>query len=301
MNPTQYSINPVSILKSDDLSIPSFISGDNNVAWDTVASFGEEWSQFRTFQHDELEDIGQDYFHLLPANLTDGSKVALDVGCGSGRWTKVLAPKMKWVEAIDPSSAVFVAQKSCENLGNVRVSQASVDRLPFSPGTFDLVFSLGVLHHIPDTAAGIKKCVEMIRPGGWFLVYLYYNLDNRGTMYRAIFKVVNILRKCISVLPEAGKKLFCDLIAFSVYLPMATLSKIAERIAGDTVAERIPLNYYRKTRFQIMRNDARDRFGTPLERRFSRKEIELMLQESGLVDIRFSDRQPYWVALARKI
>lgn len=298
--PTQYSVAPISTMKMGGNSIPSFIANDQNVAWETVDSFGKEWSQFSSFEDDELKNIGDDYFHMLPSDLIDGSKIALDVGCGSGRWTKLIAPKMKWVEAVDPSSSVFVAKENCAKNSNVRVSQASVDNLPFNSNTFDLVFSLGVLHHIPDTAAGITKCVEMVKPGGFFLVYLYYNLDNRGFVYRSLFFGVNCVRFLVSSLPEWGKKIVSDFIAYSIYLPLAMFAKTVEALVGSSHAEKIPLNYYRKTRMHIMRNDARDRFGTPLERRFSRSQIAKMLEDSGLINIRFSDRQPFWVALAQK-
>jgi len=62
----------------------------------------------------------------------------------------------------------------------------------------------------------------------------------------------------------------------------------------------IPLAYYRKHSFYTMRTDARDRFGTPLERRFSRECIEEMLRAAGLVDISFSPRAPYWCAVGFK-
>jgi SAM-dependent methyltransferase len=291
---------PVRILAGALGPIASFIKDDANISAETVESFGDEWEQFATFKDSELTDIGADYFDLVPESFLDGNRVALDVGCGSGRWTRLIAPRMKSVEAVDPSSAVFVAQKNCAHLGNVRVSQASVANLPFERESFDLVFSLGVLHHIPDTSAGIGSCVEMVRPGGLFLVYLYYSLDNRGWFFRAAFHVVNSARSVVSKLPQGIKRLVCDAIAVAVYLPMANLAKLAQSFCGTQAAERLPLNYYRKTRFQIMRNDSRDRFGTPLEQRFSKAQIHSMLEQAGLVDIQFSPKQPFWVAVGKK-
>lgn len=296
----QWSMEPFRVLKGDLGPIFSFVNRDGNLSVETVESFGDEWEHFSNFTDSELIDIGADYFDLVPGALLNRETVALDVGCGSGRWTKLIAPKLGWVEAVDPSSAVFVAQKNCSHLPNVRVSQASVANLPFLAGSFDLVFSLGVLHHIPDTAAGIRKCVDMVKPGGYFLVYLYYSLDNRGRFFQSLFKCVNMLRSVVSSLPPLMKRLVCDLIALTAYLPMATLSRIVELIAGAPAAEHLPLNYYRKTRFHIMRNDSRDRFGTPLEQRFSKAQIKSMLEQSGLVEVQFSPKQPFWVAIGKK-
>lgn len=299
-SPIHYASDVVSTLSQEGLSVDSFVSGDSNLSQETVASFGEEWEHFNRFEDDELRDIGGDYFSLLPTSVCNGKSLALDVGCGSGRWTRLIAPKLGWVEAVDPSSAVFVALQNCRDLNNVRVCQASVDNLPFHPGSFDLVFSLGVLHHVPDTAAAIRKCADMVKPGGLFLVYLYYSLDNRGAIYRSLFFAANAIRLVICRLPGFWKQVVCDAIAGLVYWPMAKLAAVIELAAGRDVAERVPLNYYRKTRFQIMRNDSRDRFGTPLEQRFSRPQIQTMLEEAGLDDIQFSPAQPFWVALAKK-
>ena len=62
----------------------------------------------------------------------------------------------------------------------------------------------------------------------------------------------------------------------------------------------IPLFEYRAKSFYTMRTDALDRFGTRLEQRFTRVQIEKMLEQAGLVDITFSDIAPYWCALGIK-
>jgi hypothetical protein len=84
-------------------------------------------------------------------------------------------------------------------------------------------------------------------------------------------------------------------IAASAYFPLARIALLAER-AGINV-EHFPLSTYRKRSFYSMRTDALDRFGTRLERRFRREEIEAMMQRAGLRDIEFSDHAPYWCAL----
>ena len=67
------------------------------------------------------------------------------------------------------------------------VNFSDVQLLDYADNYFDFGFSLGVLHHIPDTARAMQACVEKIKPGGHFLVYLYYKLDNRGRLYRLLF------------------------------------------------------------------------------------------------------------------
>lgn len=288
------------VISAKGFSIPSYVRSTSNLDQKTVDAFGDEWGNFSKFSEDEIKKVGHDYFKIIPNDVWRNIKSALDVGCGSGRWTQYVAKHVERVYSVDPSSAVFVAARNCQGLPNVTVLHASVAELPFEPGQFDLVFSLGVLHHVPDTSAAIKDCALQIKRGGWFLVYLYYSLDNRGPIFKALFHATNFLRQGICRLPKALKNFVCDIIAYLIYLPMAILAAFIEKILGPRAAGKIPLNYYRKTSFFVMRNDARDRFWTPLEQRFSKQKINEMLKKSGFTNIRFSDEQPYWVALAQK-
>lgn len=297
-----YSTNPDQIIPVEGNGIASFLSQDiKNVDWTTVQSFGEEWTKFSEFDQDELRRIGQQYFDIVPADALDENTLALDVGCGTGRWSSFLAPKVKFIEAIDPSKAVLVAHKALSKYGNVRVTQASVDTAPFPNSSFDFVFSLGVLHHIPDTSAAMKAAVAKLKPGGWFLVYLYYDFENRGLLFRALFQCVNIVRRIICRLPSKLKFFICDLIGLFVYWPVSRVSKIFGFFGvSETTIRKIPLSFYANKSLTVMLNDSLDRFGTPLEQRFSRAKIKEMMSDCGLGDIRFSDKEPFWHAVGRK-
>jgi hypothetical protein len=138
----------------------------------------------------------------------------------------------------------------------------------------------------------------MLKPGAPFLVYLYYAFDNRSAVFKLVWRCSDLLRRAICKLPPKQKYLLTDLLAAVVYYPLARFSLLVERIGFD-VAD-IPLSYYRSHSFYTMRTDSRDRFGTPLEQRFTRKQITHMLEAAGLRDIRFSDRAPYWCAVGIK-
>lgn len=268
---------------------------------ETIRSFGEEWAKFNRFDEQEIRAAGDQYFDIVPKELLGPGVLALDLGCGSGRWTRYLASRVGHVEAVDPSEAVLHAARTHHDLTNVRWSRAGVDNLPFSAGTFDLVICLGVLHHVPDTAGAVRKAAAMLRPGGHMLLYLYYALDGRGVLYRTLFRASDLLRRGIHVLPGALKRFVCDVIAYTVYLPFRTLARVARRFAGrSTWWTKLPLSFYHDKSMTVLRNDALDRFGTPLEQRFTREQIAAMMTHAGLADIRFSEHPPYWHALGRR-
>ena len=162
----------------------------------------------------------------------------------------------------------------------------------------DFGYSIGVLHHVPDTQAGIKACVDLLKPGAPLLLYLYYRFDNRPWWFKSIWKISDILRHIIIRLPNKAKYLATDLIALVIYFPLIRLMGFLSAL-GFTV-KHLPLNYYQDKSFYTMRTDSRDRFGTPLEKRYLRKEIEKMMIDAGLSEIRFSERSPFWCAVGIK-
>ena len=296
-----YSIKPTNTLKAGNKEIASFISGsEQNIDHKTVESFGEEWTKFDSFSPEEIKNAGDQYFDIVTDKMLNKNTTVLDLGCGTGRWSKYIGDKAGFIEAIDPSAAVFAAQHLTSDMNNIRITQASSDNLPFADESFDMMMSLGVLHHIPDTELALKSGVKKVKKGGYVLLYLYYALDNRSFMFKSIFYASAIIRFVVSSLPAFLKKIVCDLIAVFIYMPFVMLSKLVKAIAGGNLYNKIPLSYYIDKSFNIIRNDALDRFGTPLEQRFSRVQIEQMMKNSGLGDIVFSENMPYWHVVGRK-
>ena len=300
--PVPYNRQPESMVVSGEVRIPSFVKeGDANIDWTTVESFGEEWTKFSTFSDNDIEHVGSDYFDIIDDSMLNANSVALDVGCGTGRWTRYIRNRCRFVEAIDPSKAVVTATAMLKDCDNIRISHADVDNIPFDDESFDFVFSLGVLHHIPDTSAAMQRCVEKVKMNGHFLVYLYYNLDNKGFASKAIFHTMNALRWGVCRLPPRTKRFACDLLALGIYLPNALATHAIKALIPGELYKKVPLAYYHDKSINVMRNDSLDRFGTPLEQRFSKAEIIKMMQACGLGDIRVSEHRPYWHAVGTKI
>jgi SAM-dependent methyltransferase len=266
----------------------------------TVRSFGDEWSRFdqTAVEDTEAAVMFNEYFAVFPWTEIPADASGFDMGCGSGRWARLMAPRVGHLHCIDPSNALDVAKRVLSNRNNVSFHQASVDDSPLPGNSQDFGYSLGVLHHVPDTAAALAACVGMLKPDAPFLVYLYYAFDNRPLLFRIAWRLSDGLRRVVHRLPAWLKHLTTDLLALVVYFPLARLSLLAERCGCNV--DNLPLSYYRNHSFYTMRTDSRDRFGTPLEQRFKREEISQMMEDAGLRDIRFSDHAPFWCAVGIK-
>lgn len=291
---------PDTIITTKNHDINIFDIDGKNIDKKVVDEFGEEWLKFYEHDDDLVKKGGQEYFDILNEKMIHSNTYLLDVGCGTGRWTKYLAPKVGFIEAVDPSNAIFAADKLLTNVENVRLSKASIETLPFPDETFDFVMSIGVLHHIPNTKKALIDCVKKVKKGGYFFVYLYYNLDRRGSFYKSLFQLSNLLRKGVSKLPGKIKHFVCDVLAIIFYMPFILTGRLFNFLGFKDLARRMPLHGYQNRSFFMIRNDALDRFGTRLEQRFSAKEIIGIMQDAGLTDIVISNGIPYYHAVGRK-
>jgi len=268
----------------------------------TVAGFGQEWAAYdQTRLPDaELEAIFESYFSIFPFESLPSGAEGMDVGCGSGRWADLVLSRVGRLHCIDPSEkALNVAKRRLDGRAGAEFHLASVDDMPIGDASQDFGYSLGVLHHVPDPQAALKQCVSKLKPGAPFLIYLYYRFDNRTSAFRSLWRASDLIRQGVSRLPFPFRKAVTATLASFVYWPLARAAKAAEW-AGMSIDE-FPLSSYRNLSFYTMRTDALDRFGTRLEHRFTKAEVESMMTAAGLGDVRFSDRVPFWVACGRRI
>lgn len=272
-----------------------------NIDQHTVDGFGYEWSRFdqSELSTQELETIFDDYFAIFPWSKINKDAIGFDLGCGSGRWAKGVAPRVGLLHCIDASEAALeVATKNLSTQDNCKFHLGSVAQIPLAKESMDFGYSLGVLHHVPNTFEGIKACVDLLKPKAPLLLYLYYAFDNKPIWFRIIWQISDIIRQVISQVPHKLRYGISQLIAALVYFPLARCSLLLDKIGVNV--ESVPLSAYRNRSFYVMRTDALDRFGTKLEQRFTQQQITQMMSEAGLENIVFSNRVPYWCAVGYK-
>tara|TARA_Y100001970_G_scaffold283368_1_gene398294 strand:+ start:72 stop:899 length:828 start_codon:yes stop_codon:yes gene_type:complete len=271
---------------------------ENSLDKKVIKDFGSEWVSYS--QGDipkELEKIFNNYFSLFPWDKINKDSVGFDLGCGSGRWAKFVSPKVKELYCIEPSNAIDVAKLNLEDNKNCNFIKSSVHEMPIENDSMDFGYSLGVLHHITKSQEGLNECTSKLKPGAPFLLYLYYSFENRPFWYRLLWKISNYMRLVTSKFPFPIKLFISKVMAIIVYYPLARLALFASKFID---ASNFPLSIYKDKSFYTMQTDALDRFGTRLEKRYTKKETAEMMKKANLENIKFSESEPYWCVIGYK-
>ena len=273
-------------------------SGQANVDIRVVRAFGDEWTRFRndSLRDDELGEMFGLYTAIFPWDDLPDDPVGFDAGCGSGRWARLFAPRVGRLHCVDASEAALdVARQVLADQQNVEFHLEDISNMSLADDSCDFGYSLGVLHHVPDTELATRSCVAKLKPGAPFLVYLYYDLEGAGLLRIGLLKMVTVARWLIARMPHRLKAVVTGAVALVVYLPLARIALLLERAGHDPST--VPLFQYRNRSFYVMRNDALDRFGTRIEKRYSRDEVRVLLEQAGLERVMFSEGPPWWVAV----
>jgi SAM-dependent methyltransferase/uncharacterized protein YbaR (Trm112 family) len=261
--------------------IPRFvtIAGDP-LAESTQRSFGYEWTAFGDWRPSGATNFTQ-YFGDLDPAVFQGWTV-LDAGCGMGRHARQVGDHARFVVAMDFSRAIDQAARNVAPLTNVACVQGDVLKPPFAESSFDFVYSLGVLHHIDDTALAIARLTAKLKPGGRFRVYLYWKLHG---VSGALLRLVGAARRVTTHLPFGVLRGLCWLLSMVIFgtvvFPYRLLSSLGFRGHASW-----PLFVYTVYPFRVLYNDQFDRFSAPLEKRYDADDVRALLRTAGLEQIR---------------
>lgn len=290
LEPSKYTRHIKELLGSGTRGV---IAKKTAFAEDIQYTFGEEWKIFDKILEEHEKEFRQ-YFDLVEIGELKDSKVC-DLGCGIGRWSYFLRHHCRELVLVDFSDAIFVARRNLRDAPNALFFMADIKELPFRDDFSDLIFCLGVLHHLPDDALHEVRALRKFAPR--LLIYLYYSLDNRPFYFKIMLAAVNILRKRLSHFKSKGfRSSFTWLASVLIYLPLIWVGKL---LRSGGLAKYVPLyEGYNEKSLKRIRQDVYDRFFTRIEQRFSRHEI--MKLTDNFQQVVVSNELPYWHFLCRR-
>jgi SAM-dependent methyltransferase len=188
-----------------------------------------------------------------------------------GRFSDVASRWGATVVGIDLSNAVDAAYRNLGSRPNVNIAQANVFELPFREATFDYIFSIGVLHHTPDTKRAFDQLPKLLKPGGRIAVWLY------AKYFAVQWKFSDAYRRLTTRLP---KRVLHGLSYVAV--PLYYVYKIP--ILGVMIRFVIPVSPHPKADWRVL--DTFDWYSPTYQWKHTYEEVYPWFEAHGLTDIR---------------
>lgn len=244
----------------------------------TFASFGYEWTTFDAIRPED-ERFWQGYFADVPVEALRGA-VALDAGCGKGRFARFTAPHVRALVALDGSAAVEAAARNLKGVENTVVVRADLMSAPLAAEAFDFIYCLGVLHHLADPEGAFDLLVRWLKPGGRLLVYVYSRPEGGGVRAAAL-RAAAMLRRVSLRLPHPILRTLTAPLSALLYLSFVLPGRIGTLLRVGFL-ERLPLQTYRGRPLRSLWLDTFDRLSAPIERRYTWPELMPWYERHGL-------------------
>lgn len=240
---------------------------------DTMSRFGYEWLNFPDYDCDNFKP----FVAPLPVDFFKG-KLGLDVGCGAGRHALQASQSGAEIVAVDISQAVDAAQLNNTANKGVHIIQADVYNLPVKSGTFDFIYSLGVLHHLPDPEKGYKALIPFLRKGGSLFIWLY-----AFSLRKVALEILRAVAQRLSNTNLRRMAYLCNLIDYGICIKLYRFL-VEFPIVGIAVERLVPLRIkeYAAHGYRISYTDWFDRLSAPITNYYKENEMKLWLKRSEL-------------------
>lgn len=259
----------------------------------TQQTFSFEWLRYEVTSHDENAAFFRQVTGIGPRDLE--GKLVLDAGCGMGRFLEVAAGCGGEVIGIDLSRSVERAWRETRYRPNVHFIQGDLMKLPLRRDIFDFVYSIGVLHHTPDTGAAFRKICSLLRPGGRIAVWVYrtFQPEIQVSLYKRAFaaaaELVNDgLRLVTTRLPHYPLHLLC--------YAAAPVGWVQRKIHGNAVLKHIfwpllllPFSTHARWRFRLC--ETFDWLAPHYQWKHTTREVMEWFQKAGLGGVRAMERE----------
>jgi len=263
------------------------------VKLETASRFAEEWTRWK-----DLRGYYEEEFFAWVAPVTGEDfrdKTVFEGGCGKGRHTAIVASHgARAIVSLDLGESAFVAFAHTRDLPNAHVIIGDLLNPPVRPA-FDLAFSVGVLHHLPDPAAGFASLASRVRNGGRVFFWVYGYEGNEWIM-----RYINPIRKAVtSKLPAGLLRVLC--LAPSVFL-WAIIKLFYRPRADGKGPQHLPYGHYfaamHSYPFDEIHANVFDQLVTPVAFYLKEEEVRPWLS-TGLQDVLLRWHREYsWTGLA---
>lgn len=256
--------------------IPRFVLND-----DYVDNFSFEWDKHKQTQFDSISGINESETMFKQKTGIDlaglNGKLVLDVGCGSGRYMEIVQKYGGHIVGIDLSYSVDVAFKNLGIKENVHVIQADVFKLPFKKEIFDYIFSIGVLHHTPNTKKAFECLPKLLKKGGEIAIWVY---SNEGLSMKLINAVSWFYRLTTTRLPKQWIYWF-SYISLPLYYPkrIKPLEVILTLL--------LPTSTHKLKDWRVL--DTFDWYSPKYQWKHTHKEVMKWFSDMGLMEVKKSD------------
>lgn len=235
---------------------------------------------------------------LAPGDLR--GKLVLDVGCGFGRHMYVGAEEGAEVVGVDLSGGVDRAYAVNRRSGRCHVVQANVFDRPFREGTFDVVWSFGVLHHMPDPAAGFRAIVPFARPDGGAVVVWVYGYEGMTLSYRLshMRAMHRFTRRWSGAARARASAAVAGVLSALYWEPLRAL----RTLGLGALVRRMPLADYVDHPWRTRIAGVHDRLSTPITHFHDLGELSEWCRAAGLEYVCVSDTERRgWHASGRRL
>lgn len=245
----------------------------------TLTSYSYQWRKFKEMLPHWEEVFRRSIAPIEPDFLR--GKLGLDAGCGFGRSLYYAASYGAEVIGMDLSEAVEAARNNTRYLSNVHLIQADIFHSPLRERSLDFIYSIGVLHHLPDPKRGFLTLTRLLAPGAPIFIWVY----SRGRGHQiALFDLV---RTISTRLPLRLLNLFCLGLAAGQWTLWIAPYRLLSRFQPTRgLAQHLPFTLYARYPFRVLHADWFDGLSVPLVDYYRREEIVEWFREAGLERVR---------------
>lgn len=251
----------------------------------TIRSYSYQWRKFKQmFPHwehvflESIQPIERDFFP---------GKVGLDGGCGFGRSLFYAARFGAEMIGLDLSEAIEAARENTGQLPKVHLVQGDIFHPPVKRQSLDFVYSIGVLHHLPDPKGGFLSLSRLLKPGAPMFVWVYRR--GRGRQIKAF----TAMRAISTRMPLRLLNLVCLALAVGQFAAFILPRRMLTALGASALGARIPFSGYTRYPFRALHTDWVDGLSVPLVNYYKPFEIAEWYHDGGFERVRI-DAEDDW-------